>query len=51
MKYERPNVVVAGSAVAAIQTPDPSPKFTSNIQDSGGQDPGYHTLNAYAADE
>jgi len=50
MRYEKPQVVVTGSAVTAIQTPDPNPKFSSGILDSAIVNQ-YHTLNAYAADE
>ena len=45
MRYEKPQVVATGSAVTAIQTPDPNPKFSSGILDSAIVNQ-YHTLNA-----
>ena len=49
MKYEKPELAVAGLAAAAIQNPNPNPKLNANIMDGSGG--GYHTSSAYAADE
>ena len=50
MRYEKPRVAVAASAVTAIQNPTPNPKLTADILD-GGFSNSYHTVSAYAADE
>lgn len=50
MRYEKPRVAVAASAVTAIQNPTPNPKLTADILD-GGFTNNYHTVSAYAADE
>ena len=50
MKYNKPEVAVAGLAAAAIQNPNPNPKLSAYIADFSGATV-YHTPAAYAADE
>lgn len=49
MKYQKPEVTMAGSSITTIENPAPNPKLASFIMD--GSSSGYHTPAAYAADE
>jgi hypothetical protein len=52
VKYSKPAIRMAGSAVTAIQNPNPNPKLSFQIEDAGSMDvTKTHTVSAYAADE